>query len=81
VTRADSGSCDLRGVGSEVAVQKVVGITDVTVAVVVVGTKSCSVCIGNGVTAKQAAVWTNQKIVSQSISTVVKCFDLKSRIR
>jgi hypothetical protein len=43
VMRADSGACDLIVVGSEVAVQKVVGMTEVTIAVVVVGAKSSSV--------------------------------------
>ena len=39
----DNGSSDLTGVGSEVAVQKVVGVSDVTVAEAVVGARSASV--------------------------------------
>ena len=56
--RADNGSLDLIEVASDVAVQNVVGMSndEVTVAVVVVGTRSSSVWIGKGVNAKLIAV-------------------------
>lgn len=50
--RADSGSCVVTGVGAEVAVQKVVGVTGVTVTDAVVDTSGASVCTGTLVTTK-----------------------------
>jgi hypothetical protein len=54
VIKADKGRCDETGVGSEVAVQNVVGTNDVTVAVAVMGKTSSWVCTGTLVTAKAA---------------------------
>ena len=60
--RADKEpSSDLTGVGSEVAVQNVEGMIEVTVAVLVVGIRCSSVFRGTRVTAKLTAVWTNKK--------------------
>jgi hypothetical protein len=81
VMRADNGACDLIVVGSEVAVQKVVGITEVTVAVVVVGAKSSSVWIGSGVMAKPKTVCTNRKSANQPILFAVKMLQVESRRR
>lgn len=70
--RADNGSSDLTGVGSEVAVQNVVGVIYVTRADVVVDTRSSSVWTGSRVTAKETAVWTNSKMVSHFMLSLVK---------